>query len=42
MTRLTLHKILLILLINIFPKTFARYFKEYQEIMETVFKGKEN
>ena len=40
MTRLTLHKIVLILLVNTFPKTFERYAKEYEEIMNTVFKDK--
>jgi hypothetical protein len=40
MNRLTLHKIVLILLVNTFPKLFARYFAEYQDIMESVFKDK--
>jgi hypothetical protein len=38
--RYTIHKLLLILLINTFPKTFARYAEEYKELMETVFKDK--
>jgi len=36
----SLHKIVLILLVNANPELFARYHAEYQEIMETVFKDK--
>jgi hypothetical protein len=34
------HKIILIILVNMYPELFARYHAEYQEIMETVFKKK--
>jgi len=37
----SLHKIVLIILINTFPDLFKRYFAEYEEIMRTVFKDKE-
>ena len=40
MTRLTLHKLVLLILINTFPKLFERYYNEYQELMETIFKDK--
>lgn len=40
MTRLTLHKIVLLILINTFPKLFERYYTEYQELMESTFKDK--
>jgi hypothetical protein len=40
--KFSIHKLLLILLINTFPKTFARYAEEYRELMETVFKDKIN
>jgi hypothetical protein len=36
----SIHKLLLIILINTFPKTFKRYAEEYKELMETVFKEK--
>jgi len=35
------HKIILITLVNFFPKTFARYHREYQEVMEQFFTKKE-
>ena len=38
MKKMTLHKIVLILLINSFPKLFERYFNEYKEIKKTFFK----
>jgi len=37
----SLHKIVLILLVNANPELFARYHAEYEEIMRTVFKDKE-
>jgi len=37
---LSLHKIVLIILVNTFPELLERYYKEYQEIMRTVFKEK--
>jgi hypothetical protein len=38
--KFTLHKLILILLINTFPNLFKRYFEEYKELMDTVFKEK--
>jgi hypothetical protein len=40
MKKFTLHKLVLIILVNTFPDLLARYYREYQEIMETIFKDK--
>jgi len=39
--KISLHRIVLIILINLFPKLFERYHKEYQEVMNIYFKDKE-
>jgi len=39
--QIPIHKLILIVLINYFPKSFARFYKEYQEVKEEHFKDKE-